>query len=119
MSYDVSFRVKVDGGDDLWVDVGDCDANVTWNVGTIIRLSTGLEWKNEENNGLCSEVIPKICDGLKELELHPNKYKPYEAPNGWGTVNGTIRFFKRILDAWEELIREDERLAALATFWIT
>lgn len=28
MSYDISFRVKVEGVD-AWVDVGDCDANTT------------------------------------------------------------------------------------------
>lgn len=45
MSYDISFRVKVEGLD-KWVDVGDCDANITWNVRKIIELSTGLPWKN-------------------------------------------------------------------------
>ena len=51
MSYDISFKVKVDGTD-TYVPVGACNANITWNVGEIIRRSTGLEWKNEANNGL-------------------------------------------------------------------
>ena len=45
MSYDITFKVKV-AGIDKYVPVGDCTANITWNVGKIIRLSTGLEWKN-------------------------------------------------------------------------
>ena len=51
MSYDISFKVKVEGIDQ-YVNVGDCDANITWNVRKIITNSTGLEWKNEANNGL-------------------------------------------------------------------
>ena len=55
MSYDISFRVKVEGTDQ-WIDVGDCTANITWNVRKIIELTTGLPWINEENNGLCKDV---------------------------------------------------------------
>lgn len=117
MSYDITFKVKCEAAD-LWVPVGDCEANITWNVGQIIRKSTGLEWKNEENNGLCSEVIPKIYDGLKELTLNPDKYMPYEAPNGWGTVRGTIRFFKMIIEAYEKLSQWEPELARIACFWI-
>ena len=117
MSYDISFRVKVEGVD-KYVDVGTCDANITWNVRKIIELSTGLPWINEANNGLCVDVIPKIEQGLRELRRNPQKYKPYEASNGWGTVPGTIRFFETILASWDEFIRWHEELVPVATFWI-
>ena len=42
MSYDVTFKAKVEGTD-CYVEVGDCDANITWNVREIITRSTGLE----------------------------------------------------------------------------
>ena len=35
MSYDISFKVKVEGVD-AYVTVGACDANITWNVRKII-----------------------------------------------------------------------------------
>lgn len=117
MSYDISFKVKVEGID-AFVSVGDCEANITWNVRKIIELSTGLPWINEANNGLCVDVIPKIMHGYTELLCRPQKYKQYEAPNGWGTVDGTIRFFKRILDDWEEFTQCHEELVPVATFWI-
>ena len=117
MSYDISFRVKVEGVD-AFVEVGECDANITWNVRKIIELSTGLPWINEGNNGLCIDVIPKIVDGHKELSRHPEKYKQYEASNGWGTVRGTIYFFERILNAWWDLCLYHEELVPVATFWI-
>ena len=118
MSYDISFKVKVEGLD-KYVEVGDCDANITWNVRKIIELSTGLPWVNEANNGLCVDVIPKIEQGLRELRRNPQKYKPYEASNGWGTVQGTIHFYERILAAWDEFISWHEELVPVATFWIT
>ena len=117
MSYDISFKVKVDGLD-RYIEIGDCQANITWNVRDIITKSTGLEWKNEQNNGLCSEVIPYIEKGLFELRRNGDAYKKYEASNGWGTVASTIRFFKSIIDAWDDLVAENEELSQLATFWI-
>ena len=71
MSYDISFKVKVEGVD-TYVPVGTCDANITWNVRKIIEKSTGLEWKNCQNNGLCVDVIPKIEAGLRTLEQNPD-----------------------------------------------
>lgn len=119
MSYHVSFRVKVEGID-KYIPVGDCDANITYNVNNIIRKSTGLPWDNGINNGYCKDVIPKIKIGYDELCRNPEKYKEYEAENGWGTVDGTKRFFRKIIAAWDELrYYEDYDLAEVATFWIT
>lgn len=117
MSYDVSFRVKVEGTD-VWIPVGDCRANITYNVGELIRKSTGLPWKNEENNGLVKFVIISIKRGLDELRNNPEKYKQYEAKNGWGTVEGTISFFGEIMECWHDLVCDYEPLADVATFWI-
>jgi hypothetical protein len=117
MSYDISFKVKVEGVD-AFVEVGDCDANITWNVRKMIEVSTGLPWINSANNGLCVDVIPKIEQGYKELILHPEEYKQYEATNGWGTVPGTIGFFARILEKWDEFIQWNEELIPVVTFWI-
>ena len=46
MSYDISFKVKVEGLEDRYVYVGECDANITWNLREMIEKSTGLEWLN-------------------------------------------------------------------------
>lgn len=67
MSYDISFKVKVEGLD-KYIRVGDCDANITWNVNKMIRKATGLEWKNEENNGLIHPlcILPLFSELYKE-----------------------------------------------------
>ena len=117
MSYDIDFRVKVEGVD-KYISVGDCTANITWNVRKIIELSTGLPWTNEDNQGLCKDIIPAIEKGYNELVKNGLKYKQYEAPNGWGTVNGTIYFFRTILKEWNEFKYDNPELAEVATFWI-
>ena len=117
MSYDISFKVKVEGVD-AWVDVGDCEANTTWNVRKMIEVSTGLPWLNCQNNGLCSDIMPNIERGLHELETNRPKYIQYEAKNGWGTVETTKTFFREILKAWRNLKSEEPEVARVATFWI-
>lgn len=120
MSYDIDFRVKVQGLENRYVSVGDCDANITWNLRDMIVKSTGLEWKNEENNGLCKDVIPYIVSGLNELMKHPEKYKQYEAKNGWGTVEGCKRFFTTIISDWNDFCEDSwtEDLVDVTYFWI-
>ena len=119
MSYDVSFKAKIEGKD-VWVPIGCCEANITSNVRKIIMESTGLPWKNGENNGLCMDIMPCIAKGLDEFKRFPEKYKPLEASNGWGTVKGTIRFFEEILNDWEEFVNCTfwQDIADVATFWI-
>lgn len=117
MSYDISFRVKVEGKD-AYVPVGECSANITWNVREIIVRSTGLEWVNDESNGLCKDIMPKIKHGLDELIDNPEKYEPYESPNGWGTVSGTRWFFMQILKDWDSFKRWYPKFVDVATFWI-
>lgn len=119
MSYDIAFKVKVEGTD-IYVPVGECTANTTWNLRNMITESTGLEWKNEANNGLVKDIIPYIQKGYNELSKFPEKYKKYEAKNGWGTVQGCISFFNNILTDWDNLINDyaTQELKDYVTFWI-
>lgn len=117
MSYDICFKVKVQDID-RYISVGECSANITWNVGKMIRESTGLEWKNEENNGLCKDVIPHIAHAYRELSKYPERYKKYESPNGWGTIEGCRRFFMTIMDDWDDFCEEYPDLIDVTYFWI-
>lgn len=120
MSYDVDFRVRVEGLADHYVSVGECSANITWNLKGMIIASTGLEWVNEANNGLCKDVMPKIADGLAELVKNPSKYKQYEAENGWGTIEGCKRFFMQIISDWNAFCEDSwtKDLSDVTYFWI-
>lgn len=120
MSYSIEFKIKVEGLENVYVNVGDCTANTTWNLRDMIIKSTNLEWKNEENNGLCKDVIPHIVDGLAELIKYPEKYKQYESPNGWGTIEDCKRFFIQIINDWSEFCNDSltSDLANITYFWI-
>ena len=59
MSYDISFKCKIEGCGE-YIDTGDCEANITYNLRDMIVKSTGLDWKNEGDNGFVSDVIPYI-----------------------------------------------------------
>ena len=100
MSYDISLKVKVEGID-KYVEVAD-GGNITWNVRELIEQASGWEIDNEANNGLAEHIGVLIAKGIHELETNPEKYKEYEAPNGWGTVDGTLHFFRELLDACQE-----------------
>lgn len=117
MSYDIAFKVKAEGTN-TWVTVGEQTANVTYNVREIIRKSTGLEWKNGDNNGLVKDVIPFILHGMNEMWINKKEYKRLESPNGYGTVEGTLHFFGKILEDWDNFQREYPELVDSVTFWI-
>lgn len=120
MSYDISYRIKCAEDPNLWVDIGNIDANITWNVKEMIRASTGLEWKNEEDNGLVKDVISKIADGYAELCKHPEKYKKYESPNGWGTISGCKNFFAQCIREWDDFCNSYDTApyVNIVHFWI-
>ena len=118
MSYDMSFRVKVDGTD-CYFDTDATQANITWNLREMIMASTGLNWKNEQNNGLCIDIMPNILRGYYELTNRPEKYKQYESPNGWGTVLGCRSFFRALINDWERFCNDYPSLVPVAVFWIT
>jgi len=100
MSYDISLRVKVEGID-KYVEVAD-GGNITWNVRDLIKAASGWDIKNEENNGTAEEIGMLIQKGIFALETNPDTYKHLESPNGWGTIEGTLRFFKGFLEVCKE-----------------
>lgn len=118
MSYSIVFKVKVADTNE-YLSVGSYVASVTWNVREIIVRSTGLPWENGANNGYCKDVIPFIKKGRDELVAHPGRYKCLEPDNGWGTVGGVVKFFTRIIEAWEDFaLWTKPEIVDKTTFWI-
>ena len=117
MSYDISFRVKVEGKP-VYVDVID-GPNITWNVKELILHSSGWDIKNCDNNGPIFDWIKKIRFGFHELHKHPEKYRKYEASNGWGTVEDTLKFYNECMDMFEDFMRYNEELHDIAVVWVS
>lgn len=117
MSYDISFRARVHNTN-LYVPVY-YSANVSWNVREIIVNFTGLEWKNEENNGLCTDVIPKIREGCEKLRAAIQKYDDLESPYNLDDLRIVDKFLLEILDDWREFEFYNPELVPHVTLWIT
>lgn len=116
MSYDVSFKVKVENSP-IYITVSDSE-NITWNVRELIYQSSGWKIKNEDSNGKILTWIEKIEKGIKELTFYPEKYKKYESPNGWGTIAGTLRFYKRCLEIFNDFVLWHKDLIDIAVVWV-
>lgn len=96
MSYDISFKAKLEGANQ-WVYVGDDSLNVTSNVSAMIKEVCGL-YPSEWNGNRCSIMHPVLLHGADLLSLYPNRYRCFEAANGWGTVETTRDFLRRVAD---------------------
>lgn len=99
MSYDVSFKVKVEGVDQF-VYVGDDYTNCTSNMGDCIEDVVGL--RPPSWNGMkAGELAPLLAEGAAKLKGNPEKYRHYEPDNGWGDVETCAKF---LIDVWCECI---------------
>ena len=117
MSYDISFQVRVHGTD-LYVPAWR-SANVTWNVRKIIVDFTGLEWKNEANNGLCTDVIPKIRQGSENIRAAIKEYDESNSPYSLDDLHTVDNFLSKILYDWRDFCSYHHDLVHHVTFWIT
>ena len=117
MSYDVHIYLPVKGLEEKYWDA--CHlSNITWNVRKLIFESSGWDIKNEASNGAIFQWLEKIKRGASELSNHPEKYKHMEAANGWGTVEGTLRFYKDCIREAEQWITWHEEFLPAAVIWV-
>lgn len=96
MSYDVSFKAKLDGADQ-WVYVGADWINHTTNTAAMIKEVCG-SYPSDWNGKSCAELTPILESGVTELKRYSQKYRQFEPGNGWGTVETTIEFLDHILE---------------------
>lgn len=100
MSYDISFKAKLEGVDQ-WVYVGPEWINHTSNTAAMIKEVCG-SYPSAWNGMRCSELLPVLTAGCKELRAYSQKYRQFEPENGWGTVETTLEFLDAIRKACEE-----------------
>jgi len=95
MSYDVSFKAKLEGMD-KWVYVGAKWINYTSNVSTLIKEVCG-SYPSYWNGKRCADIYPVLKRGADLLTQCPQMYRQFEPANGWGSVEGTLEFLKNII----------------------
>lgn len=79
MSYDVSFKAKLEGADQ-WVYVGDDWINHTSNTAAMIKEVCG-SYPSEWNGKRCADMYPVLMQGASLLCLHPKRYRQFEPGN--------------------------------------
>ena len=51
---------------------------------------------------LAQELIPHLEKGLEDLEMRPEHFEKFDAPNGWGTYINFVPFVYKYLEACKE-----------------
>lgn len=88
MSYDVSFKAKLEGADQ-WVYVGDDWINHTSNTAAMIKEVCG-SYPSEWNGKRCADMYPVLMQGASLLCLHPKRYRQFEPGNCWSSMTSTM-----------------------------
>ena len=86
--------------EDAYDDAKLASLSITHNLNKMAE-ATGLYevlWSPEEL-GITStnQMIPLLEKGIKELETNPEKYKAFNAPNGYGKYEDLLSFCKSVL----------------------
>lgn len=95
MSYDVYLLNTADldtDGDPFCV----FERNHTSNTGPMWRAA-GCDLA-EFDGKTAAELGPAVARAIAAITIEPEKYRPMEPANGWGTLPSTVRF---LVDIWE------------------
>lgn len=81
------------------------DGNITHNL-TKMADACGLYdvlWRPEKSGfKTAGEIIATLETGLNELQANPDKFRQFNAPNGWGVYEDFVQFVRSVLEACRE-----------------
>jgi hypothetical protein len=100
-----STQDKIEQLEDDYEDATLSTFNITHNFNKMAEAVGLYEvlWRPEEIGiTIASQMIDPLEKGLKELEAHPDKYKAYTPPNGWGNYEGFVSFCNSVLQKCRE-----------------
>jgi len=105
MSLDVYLVVDVDVGGAELKRIVLYDANITHNLGEMADTAGIYQclWHPEENNiEIAGQLIEPLKEGIEKLKADPNKFKAFNAPNGWGSYENFVPWCEKYLTACQE-----------------
>lgn len=105
MSYDIRFCVETAHPDNFGnpyvvVSIPEYDSP-TYNLRDMFVAC--MDW--DYSQGVyypMAEVLPKLKRGLAELTEHPEEYRRYNPPNGWGDLEGARKCLANWVDELED-----------------
>jgi hypothetical protein len=77
-------------------------SNITHNLTNMAEVAGIYKavWRPEEEGiKTARQLIPILETGIESMLADPDKYKKYDAPNGWGTYHQFIPWLKELLAA--------------------
>ena len=109
---------------DVYLDGDKCDAckrdgeryyraNITHNLNTMAAEAGIYEalWRPEEIGVTkAAQLIPLLDAGLSRLCAQPDRFRAFDAPNGWGTYEGLVSFVEKYLAACKEFPEANVRV---------
>jgi hypothetical protein len=75
-------------------------ANITHNLGEMAHVAGFYRalWRPEEMGiTTAKELTPYIKKGIIQLIKHPETFKVYDSPNGWGTYDNFLPWLTKLL----------------------
>jgi hypothetical protein len=100
---------------DIWLTTPKCElcghneevfsANITHNLGKMAGIAGIYEclWHPEIGNYTeAGELVQPLEEAINKMERFPQRYKKYDADNGWGTYKDFLPWLKKLLEACEE-----------------
>lgn len=76
--------------------------NATHNLGRMWHKAGIHDALYESKDKLASSIILFLEAGLEKMKAEPDEYRKLNAPNGWGTYEGAIRFLEEVISACKE-----------------
>lgn len=81
------------------------EANITHNLTSMAEEAGIYEclWRPEENGYIrAGQVAGKLREGIKLMRDDPERFRKFDASNGWGTYDDFMPWLERVLKACEE-----------------
>lgn len=120
MSYDIRICVRTEAennyGERYAVVYEPEYDSPTYNLRPIFTKSMSWDYKQGEHYPL-ADVMPRLRRGLKELTEHPDKYRPLEPENKWGTVESAIECIRSWIDEIEDGLMGPTNMWPLEALW--
>lgn len=79
--------------------------NITHNLNRMAEAAGIYEalWRPEELNiKTAIELIAPLSEGLEKLKADPEKFKQFNASNGWGNYENLVKFVEEYLEACKQ-----------------
>ncbi len=78
------------------------DKNITHNLGKMWSAAGVYNALYNSAGQTAKSVLPALWDGLSLMMSDPERFKVYDAPNGWGTYEFAIPWLGQLIAEFEQ-----------------